>query len=204
MNNNIRYLEPEIKEFDSFRGKNIVIAIILGCLAISGFILISLLFPFTLVQSILVASSILLVFLLVLLEPQSYREITQKIVETVETPVYREVYVDRPVVTEVPVYRKIYFDKPIIKEVPVIKEVIRKVMVPEYREVIKKVYVERKKKKLNIPKYKFLGSTETKVYHLRSCRFSRLIKRKYKVSNNGKKFFTSKKFKACKICLAKS
>jgi len=187
MENNIKYLKPEMREYNSFRGENLAIAILIGCLAIFGFILISLLFSFNLIQLILVSAIILIVFLLVLLEPQSYREVTKNILETVETPVYREVYIDRP----------------IIKEVPVIKEVIRKVSVPEYREVIKNVYIEKKRKKLNIPKYKFLGSTETKTYHLRACRFSKLIKRKYKVSNNSKKFFTSKRFKACKMCLSK-
>lgn len=186
--NNIRYLEPEIKEYRTFTGENLAIAILLGCLTISGFILISLLFSFQLMQSILVALIVLLIFLIVLLKPLFLKEVTQKIVETVETPVYREVYVDRP----------------IIKEIPVIREVIRKVSVPEYRDVIKNIYIEKKRKKLNIPKYKFLGSTETKTYHLRACRFSKLIKRRYKISNNSKKFFTSKKFRACKKCLSKS
>ncbi len=191
MNNNIRYLEPEIREYKSFKGENLAIAVLMSCLLISGFILILFLFSFDLIQKILVALITLVcyaIFLFFLLEPKSLREVTQKIIETVENPVYREIYLDRPVV----------------KEVPVIREIVRNVPVPEYREVIKPVYIERKRKKLNIPKYKFLGSTETKTYHLRSCRFGKLIKRKYKVSNNSKKFFTSKKFKACKMCISKS
>jgi len=37
-------------------------------------------------------------------------------------------------------------------------------------------YKEKPREVLNIPKYKYFGSKETKTYHLRNCRFRKLIK----------------------------
>jgi hypothetical protein len=62
-------------------------------------------------------------------------------------------------------------------------------------------YREKARKKLNIPKYDFLGSTETQTYHKRSCRFSKLIKNNHKVSDNNEEFFTKNGFVACKMCI---
>ena len=195
-NKNVRYLEPEIKYYRTFEWKNLVAAVLIGALLVGAFVITSFLLVLELLPMILVALITLVVysiFLFFLLEPRAVREINQRIIETIEKPVYREVYFDRPVTKEV------------IVEKPVIKEVVRNVMVPEYREVIveKPVYIERPRKKLNIPKYKFLGSTQAKTYHLRACRLSKLIKKKYKVSNNSKNYFKNKKFKACKICIVK-
>ncbi len=91
----------------------------------------------------------------------------------------------------------------IIKEVekPVIQTIVKEVEKPVIKEVEKKVFIERPRKKLNIPKYDYIGSTNTKTYHKRSCRLSKLIKRKYKLSKNDLEFFKKQGYKACKICL---
>lgn len=64
-------------------------------------------------------------------------------------------------------------------------------------------YKEKPRKKLNIPKYDFLGSTETNTYHKHGCRFSKLIKRNHKVSNNSEAYFKRNKFVPCKMCIDK-
>jgi hypothetical protein len=64
-------------------------------------------------------------------------------------------------------------------------------------------YVERPRKKLNIPKYDFNASTETETYHKRTCRFSKLIKRKYKVSNDSEAYFKRRGYVPCKMCIKK-
>jgi hypothetical protein len=119
----------------------------------------------------------------------------------VPVEVERQVFVDRPV----------YVEKEVIKEVPIqvpfetktIQVVEKEVKVPVYKDkiVYKTKYVERKRKKLNIPKYKFLASTQTRTYHKRICKFSKLIKNKYKLHSNAKSTFKKKHYKACKACI---
>jgi Ca2+/Na+ antiporter len=82
-------------------------------------------------------------------------------------------------------------EKPIVKEVE--KIIDRKVP----------VYIQQPRKKLDIPKYNFVGSSETKVYHKKSCRLGKSIKKKYRVNNNSEDFFKKRKYKACKVCLNK-
>ena len=84
-----------------------------------------------------------------------------------------------------------------IIEKPVLKIIEKPIEVE--KPVIK--YREKKKKKLNIPRYDFLGSNETMRYHKHGCRFSKLIKPKHKLSNNDEKFFTKAGFKKCKACM---
>ena len=75
------------------------------------------------------------------------------------------------------------------------------------KEVIKAIVNEIKrddaKERTDIQKPSYIGSTETRTYHLRSCRLAKLIKSKYKLSDDTETFFKSKKFKACKLCLKK-
>lgn len=96
-------------------------------------------------------------------------------------------------------------EKPMVKfiEKPVIKVLEKPVTKVVEKPVRKTVYLEKPKKKLSIPKYEYIGSTETKTYHKRNCRFRKLIKRKYQVSNNSEKYFTSRKYKSCNICIKK-
>lgn len=53
----------------------------------------------------------------------------------------------------------------------------------------------------NKTKYQYLGSTETRKYHLSNCRFSKLIKSPYRLESNDESFFKKKKFKPCKTCI---
>jgi len=117
----------------------------------------------------------------ILLEPQLVRQILKTITRTEQ----KEVIVERPVIRDV--VREV--------EVPVREEVIR--------EVEKKVYVETPRVKLNIPHYEYLASSEAKTYHSRNCRLGKLIKRKYKISNNERGYFVRKGFVACKVCITK-
>ena len=82
---------------------------------------------------------------------------------------------------------------------PVIQEVIREVPVEIEKEVIR--YIERKHKKLNFPHFEFIGSTQTKTYHRRTCKFSKMLKNKYKLHSNTKAMFKRKHYHACKACI---
>ena len=86
-----------------------------------------------------------------------------------------------------------------IIEKPIIKEIIKEIKTPI--QTIK--VVKQSPKKLNIPKYNYLGSTINKTFHSRNCRLGKLIKKKYKLSNNSKSFFIKRKFKPCKVCILK-
>lgn len=131
-------------------------------------------------SGIIVLAGILIyaVFLFIAIRNTKEQEIKE-----VETPI-KKVYISNPVQTV---------------ERPVVRNVIRTVEKPIIRRI--PVYIEKARKKLNIPKYNFVGSDETKTYHKRSCRLGKLIKRKNKVSNNSEDFFKKRKYKPCKICL---
>jgi hypothetical protein len=58
--------------------------------------------------------------------------------------------------------------------------------------------IKEKEESKYVPKY--VASTEGESYHLRSCRFSKLIKKKYLLEDDDKSFFVKKKYPACKMC----
>jgi hypothetical protein len=60
---------------------------------------------------------------------------------------------------------------------------------------------EPKKAEKELIRDRYIGSTQTKTYHKSSCRLAKLIKPKFKLSNDKKTFF--KNYKACKVCLKK-
>ena len=122
------------------------------------------------------------IILFFLLEPGILREIRSTQVRTIEKPIIQTV--ERPVVREV--VRTV--DRPVVRTV----------------EVEKPVYIERPRTRLSIPKYDYLGSSETMTYHRRTCRLGKLIKKKYKISNNSPVYFRSRKFKPCKVCIKRS
>lgn len=109
------------------------------------------------------------------------QETIHETIREVEKPVAQIVEVEKPViqVVEKPVlkYRNKIVEKPVIK------------------------YREKKRKKLNIPRYDFLGSNDTMIYHKHGCRFSKLIKPKHKLSNNNEDFFVKAGFEKCKMCM---
>ena len=104
----------------------------------------------------------------------------------------RDKVVEKTQVIERPVYREV--EKPVIKykEKPVIKEVIKEVRSPP---VIAAVNTTKKEKKS-----KFMGSTYTESYHLRTCRFAGVIKPEYLIEEDDRKYFKLRGYKACKVC----
>ncbi len=175
--------------------KPIVLIVILGIMVIDLAVLISISFSFNLVQNIIMGWIFSMVYALLMFlffggqmvlerNVDNYSEVEKEVVKIVPGEKELEIFaVDNPTVkvVEKPVVRNVYIEVP--------KEKI--------------VYKEKSRKKLNIPKYNFVGSTESKTYHKRTCRFSKLIKRKYKLSDNSENFFKKNKFKKCKICLGK-
>lgn len=81
------------------------------------------------------------------------------------------------------------------------QEIIKEIGIPIEKPVL--IEVEKTRKKLNIPKYNFVGSSKTRTYHKKNCRLCKMIKRKYKVSEFKEKYFKDRGYKACKICLKK-
>jgi len=77
------------------------------------------------------------------------------------------------------------------------RPVVKIVEKPVVREVVKKVFIEKPKEA--IPEY--TGSSNAKTYHKTSCKFSKLIDNKYKVSKNEQEYFQKQGYKPCKVCL---
>lgn len=195
--------EPVVTEVKIWSSRNFVIALLIGMVFIAGIAILIIIFNLELVESLVIIIVTVVLYSMILfflLGSKILRQIEKTTLHTVDRPVVKEVpvevekevFIERPVIKEVikevPVEKKVYIQSP-----PIIKEVQRPVVIP----------VKEKKAKLNIPKYDFLGSTETKTYHKRNCRLSKLIKKKYKLSNNSEAYFKKKGFKACKVCIKK-
>lgn len=178
-------LDPKSEEHfhTLWKSTSFFIAIIMFFIAIIVGIILNNLLHLSLVKNLILFAllgALYLFFIVVLFEFNIFhrtRVIEKQIVQEVERPIVQEVIVDRPVVREVVV------EKPVFHKVP------------EY------IYVEKPKVKLNIPKYDYIGSQDTMTYHRRSCRFSKLIKKKYKVMNNSPAYFVRNRFKPCKSCI---
>ncbi len=176
---NTRQFEPVVSEKKLFNMNHVAVAFIAGFVIVLSVLLsIALLdldFSTIMVVS-LVSVIVYAVILFFLLEPELLREIQTKEVEyqTIEKPVEVVRTIEKPII------------KTVEKPVEVIKTVEKQVQAP--------------KKKLNIPKYKYIGSTESRSYHKRSCRFGKLIKRKYKVSKNNPTYFKARRYAPCKVC----
>jgi hypothetical protein len=56
---------------------------------------------------------------------------------------------------------------------------------------------------VSIPHYDYVGSSQTRTYHLKDCNLAKKIPAKLKLMNNSDLFFKKRKFKRCKICLKK-
>ncbi|MDO8459710.1 MAG: hypothetical protein Q7S74_01240 [Nanoarchaeota archaeon] len=176
-----KYLQPTFTERNVKRTSNMSIALFLGVIIIFVFVITIIATAISLITAMALFALFALLYgiaLTSLLEPLKIREINHTTVRTIEKPIVKEVFVDRP----------------LIKEVVVEK--------PVYRDVVRNVYVSSKSP-IKIPRYNYLVSLQTKRYHSRSCRLGKLIKRKYKISNNSKSYFIKKKFKACKVCIIK-
>ncbi len=189
----VHKFEPIVHERKVLSNRNVLFAILIGVFVI--IIQFSFVFFFQLgLRDSLIIGFILILFygilLLFLIEPRIIREIHNLEIKTIEKPVIREIsrVLPRPVPVQEPM---------IPKDDLIPQQIIRTV------EKRVPVYIQTPRKKLNIPKYDYLGSTETMTFHSRNCRFSKLIKKKYKLSNNSKSYFIGKKFKPCKVCILK-
>ena len=116
--------------------------------------------------------------------------------------VVRQVAVERAPIIKY-VEKPVYIDREVAIQIPVENKTIEVVEMERPTETQTTRYINLKKKKLNIPKYKFVGSDETLRYHKTSCRLSKLIKRKNKVVSNSQEYFRKLKYKPCKACLKK-
>ncbi len=161
-------------------------------IAVSGFLSLKIEERVFVWTALVIAYAIILFFLL---EPSKLREIDRKETKTVEKQIFRDVVrtVDRPVVKEVikevekPVYYSV--DKPVIQEV--------------IKEIEKPVYYPVSRPKLNIPKYEYVASKLTKIYHKSNCRLGKSIKKKYKEYTNDPKEFQRRQYAPCKSCVTK-
>lgn len=181
------------------------IVILVGMLVIVSALLINILFQLTIIQVVVlfwILTTLFGIWGILITDPKVHTNPIQIVEKEVirEVPVDREVVIDRPVISEKEVFidRPVYIDRPVTVE----KEVIREVPI----EVEKIVYktIKPVHTNLNIPKYEFVGSTETKKYHKRGCKFSKLIKNKYKLHSNYVSTFENKNFEACKACITKN
>lgn len=185
----VHRLQPIIHEKRYIQNKNFIFALIIGLLVIAVEFFFVYFFELNLRDSLIIAFILVVfygVFLLFLIEPRVVREIHNLEIKTIE----REKPVIKEVVRDVPV---------MVNSQPIVKEVVKTIEKPVYVE--KPVYYEVPRQKLDIPKYDFVGSSETRTFHTRNCRLGKLIKKKYKVSGNNKNEFTRKGFSPCKVCI---
>ncbi len=166
---------------------NLFIAIIVGILLIAISIIFITGFGLNTNQTlifILLVVAFYIITLSFLFEHKLIREIINTVTKTVDSP---EKQVEKEVIKKI--------DRPVFYEVQ--KPIIRDVIKPVDRMVV------MKGKKLNIPKYNYVGSSETMNYHKKSCRLGKLIKRKYKVLNNDSGYFIKKGYSPCMVCILK-
>ena len=172
--------------------KKIMVAVIVAVMVITLAVLMSIIFQFGIVGNLVMSwffTTAYALFAFFLVDPI----VKVNPIQYVEKPVIQEVIriVERQVPIQIPMESKTIE----VVEKPVIQEVIRYIEKP--------VYISEPRTKLNIKKYNFIGSTETKTYHKRNCKFSKMLKKKYKLQNDSKSFFKRKHYKACKACINK-
>jgi hypothetical protein len=133
----------------------------------------------------LILAAFYLVVLSFLFEHKIVKEIIKTFVRDGEKKVS---FITQPVIKERIIRKPVFYEL----EKPIIKEVIT----PVDRPVL--LRSDRKNKK-----YAYIGSSQTKVFHKKNCRFGKLIKKKYKVLGNDLNYFIAKDFKSCKVCMQK-
>jgi len=175
--------------------KNLIVVLV-GMLVVTLALLINTLFQLTLIQITVICwifTTLFAIWGILIIDPKVSVNPVQFVEKEVvrEVLVERNVYIDRPFAVE----KEVFIDRPVIVE----KEVIKEVPIEVERIVYKTVKVPHRN--LNIPKYEFVGSTETKTYHKRTCKFSKLMKNKYKLHSNYAHTFKVRHFKACKSCI---
>ena len=178
----VQQLEPIVSEQKLWNQRNLFLAFGIGvAIVIMAFIIIFSV-EMTLTSRVFLWAVLVIIYaaiLYFLLEPGILRQVQNTEVRTIERTV------EKPVVREV----TRYIEKPVVREV--------------VREAPKTIFIETQRQKLNIPKYSFLGSSETRTYHKKSCRLGKLIKKKYKIQENDPIYFKKRGFKPCKVCLVR-
>lgn len=172
--------------------KTTLIAIIVAIMAIIIAILTSIAFQFNLVANLVMSwliTTAYAIFAFFLIDPVINvnpirfieKSVPQDVIQIIEKPVIKEI--------QIPMENKVIevVEKEVIREVPVDRIVYKT--------------IQKKQRKLNIPKFDYIGSTQTMTYHKRNCKFSKMLKKKFKLQSNSKAFFKRKHFKACKTCL---
>ncbi|MEM0465815.1 MAG: hypothetical protein QXW97_03915 [Candidatus Pacearchaeota archaeon] len=191
--NETRKIESFVREKKIKEEGNWVIAIIVGMLLF--FISLIIIFGFNLpINQIIIFILIILAFYIVVLsflfEPKLIKEIINTFIRIEEKPTISKEFSNKS------------SDK--VRTIPIIYEVPKPVIKEVIKTVDRPVIINKNTKKLNIPKYDYIGSSETRTFHRRSCRLSKLIKRKYKLSSNNINFFLKKGFSPCKVCIRKT
>lgn len=94
--------------------------------------------------------------------------------------------------------------KRIIRKTKVVKPAPQKLDEQDIKNAVKEAIEEEKepvKSNITLHKAKYIASTEGSTFHKVSCRLGKLIKRKYKISNDSQAFFVRQKYKPCKLCM---
>lgn len=178
--------EPVVRERRLWNMNNIIIAFIIGAVLIIVEFLSVPVFKFTPLNAIILGLVLLVIYAVVLfflLEPKVMREVFHTKTEIKEVP--KEVIVEK--IVEKPITEKIIQRVYTEKEVPHVIE----------KTVFKPVPV----KPVDIINSNYVGSTETKIYHKRTCRLSKMIKDKYRIQSNNAEFFKSRGFRPCEVCV---
>lgn len=196
-----------VSERTGFDGYNVLIAVIALLLIIVGIILTSIVFEFNTTE-VLTMSILLAIFYCVILfilamkknvrevKTMEVRTVAPTVKQAVEQPMVQDFTPIIPSVVEKPVIRtRTIYKTKIVRPKPIVKTVYK----TRYKTRIVKPVV----KKLNIPKFNYIGSTQTRTYHTRNCRLGKLVKKKFKLMDNRPDFFQKRKFRACKVCILK-
>ncbi len=176
----VRRLEPRVSRKQVYNQGYVITAIVFGLVFIGvfAFAVYSLglngVLAFVLGVSIVVIYAVLLFFLL---EPSLMTEVVNREI--------RE------------------FEKPVIKEVIKPVEVVKTIEKPVVKYVDRPVYVPKPRKKTKSVHYKFVGSSNTKVYHSTRSRLARLIKYSNRVYGNTHEFFKARGFHPAKHLIDK-
>jgi uncharacterized protein YoxC len=180
----------QVRRFYSFNTFNLGMALLTLFILALGALIAQAIFEFDsynfllMITLLLVAYSVILLGLALTRTVKVIKQLKSQ-VRIVEKPVERivEKIVEKPVIR--------YIDRP--GKTRTITRIVNRVRT-----------VKQRVKKLNIPQFKFIGSSVTKRFHTHACRLGKLVKRKYKIHNNSKAFFIKRRFKPCKVCILKT
>lgn len=179
--------EQKVLEKRIWNQANFAISALIFIVIVIIFIVLTVLMNLDVITLAMIACFFIVIYAVILfflLEPKLLREVHRTTIQTIEKPVER--IVERPV--ERQVQNTLLLEKPS----------------PITHEIEKRIYISPgKTKSLSIPKYAFIGSSQTKSYHKRNCRLGKLIKKKYKMHSNQESFFIKKRFKPCEVCILK-